>query len=319
MLLDSAASSSDSRVSRIVDAHAAVDAVLGATPPLVDVTAPAPGAAIAYGRSFRIAATALDDEGGCCLFAWTDSQDGLLSNSQTANVVLGSPGTHTITVVATDASGATGQDQVTVQATNQPPSASILDPAAGATVFRNVVTTLHGTATDPNQPFLPCERLSWASSDPGDTGFPATGCQPAVTFTSNGPRTLTLTATDDVGATATTTAAVTVADPPDAHPPIVTITDPDEGQILNVGETYTLQAAIAQAEGGGTATYRWVARQPDGQETQIGTTNPMSWRPHDTYPGGCEGDLPIDLRLEVTDAWGAGSDTVAVRVLYPIC
>src|SRR5262249_42120560 len=50
---------------------------------------------------------------------------------------------------------------------------------------------------------IPCNgvNLLWVSSDPSDIGFPASGCNPIVTFVNPGPRTINLFANDPFGET----------------------------------------------------------------------------------------------------------------------
>ena len=315
-LLNTAHWSPDNRVSRVIDAEAAVRSVLGPTAPVVDILSPDPGV-IPYGRGFDLRSADFDSASGCCQRLWTDSIEGVVTNSGGGSYAFRQPGQHVLTLTVTDADGNTASDSVTLTATNAPPDPQIIGTQTSA--FRNVAHTLRGQVTDENQGFIPCSAFTWTSSDPADTAFPVTGCQPSPTFTTVGPRTVTLTVTDDFGMTGTEAITITVTDPPDAHAPFVTITNPGEFDSPNPNEPLTLSASVTQAANGGAATYQWRSRF-NGTDTVLGTTNPLTWTPSSTYPYvGCDSYYPVDLFLDVTDAWGPGQDTVHIIINYGTC
>lgn len=98
------------------------------------------------------------------------------------------------------------------------PQVTITQPAPNATVYRGVPVQLSGFAREGTPSLdLPCERLSWRSSVSGE--FPGSGCSTSLTFTTNGPRTLTLRAIGRQGAIAE--ASVNVVDPPPNQPPVI--------------------------------------------------------------------------------------------------
>lgn len=168
---------------------------------------------------------------------------------------------------------------------------------------------------------MPCGQLTWTSSVAADTGFGTAACQPDVVFTTTGPRTVTLTVTDEQGEAVAVSVDVTVEDPPDAQPPIVTITSPDDDSMPDPSEPLTLSGAVAQAANGGPVTYEWRAGRADnGEEKVLGTANPLEWVPADDYPHqGCGTSYTLELILEATDAWGTGSSTVDLILYYGFC
>ncbi len=90
---------------------------------------------------------------------------------------------------------------------NQPPTASITAPAAGASVEAGVAIPFAGTGTDPEGGTV---TLTWDFGD-GTTG---TGASPAPhAYARPGTYTATLTAADPLGASASTAVAVTVTAP----------------------------------------------------------------------------------------------------------
>ncbi len=156
-----------------------------------------------------------DPDGSVTGYSWNFG-DGGTATGATANHTYAAAGTYTVTLTVTDDDGATGttSQQVTVAA--QPPA--------------NVAPT---AAFTPNANFLALAVDGSASSDPdgaltgyawnfGDGGT-ANGATASHTYAAAGTYTVTLTVTDDDGATGTTSQQVTVSAQPPAGPePIVT-------------------------------------------------------------------------------------------------
>jgi len=117
------------------------------------------------------------------------------------------PAPHTVTLTATDPSGATARDTVSV-AVDGPPVASITTPEDESGVDEGAVT-LEGAGVDPVGGELGADRLEWSSDVDDDLG---TGASLSPDL-SPGPHTITLTATDADGNTASTTADIVVEQP----------------------------------------------------------------------------------------------------------
>lgn len=98
--------------------------------------------------------------------------------------------------------GPTGPD-------NQPPTVSVLQPAADTTVSQGVATSFRGSATDPEDGRLTGGSLVWESSEDGRLG---TGETVSESGLSEGEHTVTLTATDSEGRAASDAVGVTVID-----------------------------------------------------------------------------------------------------------
>jgi hypothetical protein len=115
---------------------------------------------------------------------------------------------------------------------NIAPSVSL--PPSG-TVSVNVPVSIQATVTDFEDPF-PCCTVTWSSNVDG--AFPS-GYQLDHTFTTLGPRTFTVTATDSDGASTAATIVLTVVN----DPPEVTIGTPATGANVFQGAGITLRGS----------------------------------------------------------------------------
>jgi hypothetical protein len=90
---------------------------------------------------------------------------------------------------------------------NQPPVASITDPATGSSFLEGLSVTFSGSATDPEDGSLPGSALAWASSLDGSLG---TGTALTRNDLTVGMHDVTLTATDSRGEVGTATVSLTI-------------------------------------------------------------------------------------------------------------
>jgi hypothetical protein len=172
-------------------------------PPTATITAPADGSSFAAGASVAFSGTGSDPEDGALTGAslvWSTDLDGQIGTGVGFSTTALSIGVHTITLTATDSNGATGTDQITVTVTNNPPTATITNPPSGSIVLVGVSILFTGTGSDPEDGPLTGASLSWSSDLDGPLG---TGVSISVGFLSVGTHTITLTATDSMGATGT--------------------------------------------------------------------------------------------------------------------
>ena len=120
---------------------------------------------------------------------------------------------------------------------------------------------------------------------------------------------------------------MTVVDPPDNLPPVVNITQPQNG--ISIGPDTVIQlAGTATDPEGGSVTLSWdvaTGYNPEtGSSTQTLVVTPSSdgsWKPSDTITtyndtGGCtELDDTLRLRLKATDPQGnEGTDFIIIKV-----
>jgi PKD repeat protein len=83
---------------------------------------------------------------------------------------------------------------------------------------------------------------SWNFGD----GTSSTAANPSHTYTTNGQRTVTLTVTDPAGRTGNTSLVITVGN----TAPVVTLTRPDNGMLVNFGDTVPYTISVSDPEDG---------------------------------------------------------------------
>jgi hypothetical protein len=169
------------------------------------------------------------------IYKVSDLEDGRVTNVQvvsdrdgpitTRTYKFPSEGSRVITVTATDSQGASASAKFTVNAFNTPPVVSIGVPSVNLPVYRGVSQQVAGSALEINpstgQFSIPvaCGQMFWASSVSSDA-MPSS-CDGSVTFSTNGPRTLTLMATGKNGAKGSASVNITVTDPPSNLSPVI--------------------------------------------------------------------------------------------------
>lgn len=289
------------------------------TAPTIQIVTPADGANIWYGglgEPFEAVVSDAEDGSTCCGVRWTSDVDGFLGTGTQTNLAL-SPGMHVITAQAQDTQGATASDSITVTAENVAPSVTIAAPEANEALYRDTPYVFDADANDVNEPLADlCAATQWTSSASDPV---LQGCAPQATFTSNGPRTLTATVTDEHGLTGTATVDVQVVDPPPTGPPSVTILQPNDGAGLDAATSHTLEGTATDPDGGTALSYAWYATPFGGTDQAIGSGATLDWTPSDHVPFDC-GGTQVDLRLEVTDPDGdVGQDEIGVYIAYPPC
>lgn len=210
--------------------------------PTVSITSPANGAGFITGAVVAIAANAADADG-------TVTQVEFFVDGVSVGVDATAPytanytsvaGTHNLTAVATDNSGATTTSSVVTinVANNPPPTVNITNPANGASFLTGATVTIDATATD-NGSVTQVQFFV----DGISVGIDNTSPYSATYVGVNGSHCITATATDNAGATATTGCTnITVA----ANPaPTVSITAPAANTSFISGATVNITATAA--------------------------------------------------------------------------
>jgi len=233
------------------------------------------------------ASASSDSDGTIASYAW-DFGDGATGTGKTATHVYATQGTYPVKLTVTDDGGASASTTtpvtVTAPAVNQPPTASFTTTPT----YLSIVADASGSSDSDGA----VVSYAWDYGD-GTTG---TGKTPSHTYATAGTYTVTLTVTDDLGATGSTTNSVTVAA---NQAPTASFTATPTNLAVAVDGT-------ASSDPDGTiASYAWDFG--DGA-TGTGSTTSHTYGSADTYT----------VKLTVTDDGGAtASTTKAVTVSTP--
>ncbi len=314
LLYQTAHASNDPDVGRYVNALGAVKAALGNIPPSIELGA---GGDVPLDVELTLDADVTDFEDAfpCCSVTWTSNVDGALGSGYSVTHTFTTQGPRTVTVTAVDSGGATSHASMQLNVVNYAPEPAIAGPADGASLYRGAKTVLRGRADDRNEPdgALACDRLVWTSSV-GDDAFPLTGCELEVAFDTDGERTLTLSATDPQGASATDTVTVNVVAPPPNLPPFVHITGPHDHANVPYDQPIALTGGATDPEGATDLTYAWTVQLGNGAPVTVGNAPTGSWTPSDTFDFGAEGTYTVTIRLRATDPDAqTGEDSVVLE------
>jgi len=313
-LLESADRGADETVSRIVSAGEAVKRTAGPIAPLVKITQA--DAKVLYGgfNTTTLKAT-VDSVDPCkCTIEWSSDVDGPMGTGASIDWTYASAGVRTITVSATDANGKTAFDQVDVNAINEQPSPRITKPADDTHVYSGQPFKVEASASDVNEPGgLSCNGLWWQAA--GNLGLG--GCSVTLTLHGNGvPEYIGLWATDSDGSKGYTNVRVIVDEPPPHSPPLVTILNPSEGDLLAPDDAVTLEGTATDPDAG-ALTGTWSVKV-GGTTKLIGQGNKLQWKPANDVGPGC-GSVDATLVFSATDSDGSASDQIGVEVGYPVC
>jgi hypothetical protein len=195
----------------------------------------------------------------------------------------------------------------------------ITNPVAPATGFAGVPQPVSASATRPGsegtsgpQPPtpVPCQDITWTSSDPGAVFTPPTGCSSSVTFSAAAvgtQPTITATATDQFGETGFASLPVSVQLA--ASGPVLKLTSPSDGQpatiILNQGNTFTATMTVTEVEPAGAPTQDIIVTctQSDGPNT-------APWGTPQTIVDSAGGTSTFNVSVADTPAFGINSITI---------
>jgi PKD repeat protein len=183
--------------------------------PTATITQPASGSRYTAGTTVRLVGNASDPEDGALnagALSWTSSVQGALGTGSPLDTASLVAGTHTVTLTALDSGGRAGTDSITLlvdpAVVNLPPTAVIsASPAASV----GQPWDLDASASSDPDGTVVTWRVDW-----GDSSAVTTGADPTVshTYAAAGTYTVTLTVTDNDGATDDATTTVSASIPP---------------------------------------------------------------------------------------------------------
>jgi serine protease len=313
---------------RRVDALAAVERVLGASParPTVTIDSPDDGRFFSLDHWFDLRSTATSFAGGPLPVAWTSSIDGNLGVTDLSGdltIPPLSPGTHVLSAWVADTVGQSAIDQVTIEVGNTPPTVDIVTPADGDSLYEGQSLLLAGFTQDlDHYGPLPDEAVRWEVRKVagGALVFEGTGHIAEVPGTAVQPGELAVRfVADDDGIVVEDQVKVDVlAVPLGEHAPTAYILEPTVGTELGTGggkvEVRLHGSAYDPGNGWLSGTrFRWTARSQAGTKVDLCTGS--------SFPGGGEAggiggvvvlndcsDVVVQLGLDpaVGDAGGDG-------------
>jgi PKD repeat protein len=232
--------------------------------------------------------TSSDPDGPIAGYSWNFG-DGATSAVQNPSHTYATGARYTVTLTVTDNQGATSSTSKSVTV-NRPPIANF--------TFSCSLLTCNFTSTssDPDGPIV---SYTWIFGDGGTSALQ----NPSHTYPTGGTYTVSLTVTDNQGATSSISKSVTVNRPPTVN------AGPDETVVI--GLLYTLSASFTDLDNDGPWSYRidW----GDGSSSTGSRSSQGTFSATHTYL------LPLatrTIRVTVTDGHGAsGSDTKLVTVI----
>ncbi len=287
--------------------RATASPLTAATSNAFDVTAPpnqAPTAAFpapsCSGLTCSFTDQSTDPDGTIASYAWTFG-DGATSTAQNPSHTYSAGGSFTVTLTVTDNQGATGSVSHPVTVTAPPPP-NQSPVAAFSSSCTQLTCGFTSTSTDPDGTIA---SHAWTFGDGGT----ATTQNPSHTYSTGGTFTVTLTVTDNQGATGNVSHTVTVtAPPPPNQPPSVTA-GPDENAVTGLLYSFTWSFSDGNHNGPWSYTIDW----GDGSASSGNVSSEGSFSAGHTY----NVVLPrsFTITVTVTDASGApGSDSKVVSV-----
>lgn len=233
-------------------------------PPMAFITTPATGAVFVEGDAVTFEGGANDPEDGALSgssLIWSSSIDGSMGLGNRVSLTRPSLGVHTILLTAIDSKGLEAFTSITVEiapvGTNLPPRVTVTAPASNASFIAGDAVVFTGTAIDPEDGSLIDSSLGWKSSVDGALG---TGVTVTRSDLSLGVHTVTLTATDSQGRSASDQVVISVNQPGNT-PPMAQITAPASGSTVFSNATVVFEGTATDVEDGtlSGASLAWIS------------------------------------------------------------
>jgi PKD repeat protein len=221
----------------------------GHTPPTASANGPYSGT---VGVAVQLSSAGSNDpDGNIVAYAW-DFGDGSTSSAANPSHAYVSAGTYNVTLTVTDNDGATGADSTLASITavpppNEPPTANANGPYAGT-----VGVAVQLSSAGSNDPDGNIVAYAW---DFGD-GNTSTAADPSHTYGSADTYTVSLTVTDNEGASDSATTAATISDPVactspiQEHCQITAYTGPEVCVECHEGEARDMHGSVHYQQGG---------------------------------------------------------------------
>jgi hypothetical protein len=235
-------------------------------PPVI--TVPKPSVDVVYKKPIDLSQffNTSDPQGRKVSTSASSSLDGTLPG---LNYTFTTPGTRALTLTASNGDKSS-QAALTVNAPNVAPQ--VRGAGSSTTIPLGIPLFLETSAYDPNEPEnrVKCEKIRWSVTGSDilttETGS-SFGCQPKISFSEQGSRTLSVTATDPEGLSATQNVSVDVSARPAQLPPIADRIEVrqsagklESNQKVNINTPLTLSVALDNPDNS-PVVIEWSAEQ----------------------------------------------------------
>lgn len=269
-----------------------MDPVAGNQPPVADANGP-------YSGTVNVPLTldgsaSSDPDGTIVDYSWNFG-DGNTGTGASPTHTYITDGTFTVSLTVTDDAGDTGTDATTatIGLGNQPPVADANGPYSGTV---GVAVSFDGTGS--NDPDGTIASYSWDFGD-GSTG---NGPSPTHTYATVGMFNVTLTVTDDTGASDSAGTSADIAEQPVNQPPVADANGPYSG---TAGVAITFDGSGSTDPDGSIVDYSWDFG--DGS-TGSGPTPSHTYAAEGTY----------HVTLQVSDDAGATDSAMTTATIAPV-
>lgn len=217
--------------------------------PQPKISSPASHESVGVGDTVKFAGTATDREDGevpAEKLSWSSSQAGELGSGASLEKSDLRPGTHTITLKATDKAGASATATVKLTVHNKEPRAVIESPTSAQILRVGEALTLKGHGIDPDPlhglPRVSDDDIEWHSSRDGKLG---TGEVVSVSTLSGGDHTIELRVKDEFGKVGRSTIKVEVKN----RRPTIDVLSPGNGSYASVADSIRFEAKVNDPDG----------------------------------------------------------------------
>lgn len=272
--------------------------------PLVNITTSKPITVTLPSNSANVTATSSDPDGSIAGVLWTKRSGpatGGISSTTTNNTTFTNlvQGTYVFRLTATDNSGATAFDEITVNVVL--PAAPTASAGSPQTIVFPATASLSGSGTGTGISY------HWTG---GATFSNANIANPTATFAATGTYTLTLTVTDQFSRTAVSNVTITVNPAPVNQLPVVDIVNATPATITLPTNSLAVTANTSDPDGS-IASRAWTKQSGPATGTITSpTTNNTS------FTNLVEGVYVF--RLTATDnQGGTGYDEITINVVLP--